>query len=165
MNRMKYDNTGVRRQDRLLTEERACEILKQGEYGYLSMVREEGSAYGIPISFVWNQKDAIYLHCAPEGTKLACLRHQPEVSFCVVGRTHVIPRQFTTEYESIVLKCHAVVGLDEDERMEALRLLVGKYAPDDVELGVKYAAKSFNRTEIIRLDVREWSGKSKMVHK
>lgn len=32
---MKFDNGSVRRQDRLMDEERAYEILKQGEYGVL----------------------------------------------------------------------------------------------------------------------------------
>ncbi len=35
---MKYVNDGVRRQDRLMDEERALELLREGEYGVLSMV-------------------------------------------------------------------------------------------------------------------------------
>lgn len=162
---MNYNNSNVRRQDRLLDENSACRILKDGEYGYLSMLKVDGTPYGIPISYVWNGKNIIYLHCAPEGTKLESIKQNPLVSFCVVGHTHVIPRQFTTEYESIVLSCNASVGLDEQERKEALRLLISKYAPDDVELGMMYAARSFHRTEIIRLVIQEWSGKSKAVHK
>lgn len=37
---MKYVNETVRRRDRLLDEERALELLKDGEYGVLSMVSE-----------------------------------------------------------------------------------------------------------------------------
>lgn len=162
---MKYDNTSVRRQDRLLDEDTARMILKNGEYGCLSMVMEDGTPYGIPISYVWDGGGSVYLHCAPEGLKLRCLAHQPVVSFCVVGKTNVIPRQFTTEYQSIVLKCRAVTGLEEAERMNALKLLITKYAPDDVQLGLTYAKKSFSRTNIVRLDIVCWSGKSKAVHK
>lgn len=159
---MKYDNTTVRRQDRLLQEENAVRLLKNGEYGYLSLIRDNGKPYGIPISYVWDGKSTIYLHCAPTGTKLQCMAHVPEVSFCVVGRTNIIPRQFTTEYESILLTCHASTNLNENEKMEALKLLIGKYAPDDVNAGLKAAAKSLHRTEIIRLDVQQWSGKAKV---
>lgn len=162
---MKYDNTLVRRQDRLLDEETARYLLKDGEYGYLSMVYEDGTAYGIPVSFVWDTKDYIYIHCAPAGKKLKCIAYQPELSFCIVGKTNVIPRQFTTEYQSIVLKCHAVMNLDEQERMNALKLLIEKYAPDDVQLGLTYAAKSFHRTNVIRLEVESWSGKAKSVRR
>lgn len=47
---MEYTNQDVRRQDRLLDEARAFEILKEGEFGILSMRTEEGDGvYGIPI--------------------------------------------------------------------------------------------------------------------
>ena len=45
-----------------------------------------------------------------------------EVSFCVVGRTQVHPSKFTTAYESVVVRCRAVRGLEPAERMQALRL-------------------------------------------
>ena len=35
---MKYVNNRVRRQDRLMDEQRALELLRDGEYGVLSMV-------------------------------------------------------------------------------------------------------------------------------
>ena len=66
---MKYVNETVRRRDRLLDEERALELLKDGEYGVLSMV-SEGGGYGIPVNFVWDGKNSAYIHCAPEGRKL-----------------------------------------------------------------------------------------------
>ena len=40
---MEFSNKEVRRQDRLLDEKRAMEIIKEGEYGILSMVSENGT--------------------------------------------------------------------------------------------------------------------------
>ena len=77
---------------------------------------------------------------------------------------NLLPSKFTTEYESIVLKGTAHIGLSPEERMRALVLLVEKLSPDDVEIGKKYAEKSFHRTEIIRLDITEFSGKTKRMH-
>lgn len=161
---MKYTNESIRRQNRLLEEEKAIALLESGEYGVLSMQAEEDSAYGVPVNYVWNKDHSIYIHCAPEGRKLRCIKHCNRVSFCVVGKTHVISNQFTTEYESIVLKCQAHIGLNEEERMHALHLLIDKYSPDDKVTGAKYAEKSFHRTEIIRLDITEASGKCKRVN-
>jgi len=160
---MEYDNSEVRRQDRLLSPERAEALLATGEYGVLSMCGERG-AYGLPLNYVWDGKESIYIHCATQGRKLASLAGEDRVSFCVVGRTHVRPSQFTTEYESIVLECRARTGLPADERMRALESLLAKYAPADRESGKTYAARSFHRTEIIRLDIGRWSGKCKSVH-
>ena len=46
---MEYRNDSVRRQDRLLDEVRARELLRGGEYGFLAMASDEG-AYGIPVN-------------------------------------------------------------------------------------------------------------------
>jgi uncharacterized protein len=37
--KMKYNNDNVRRQDRLLAEDEARELLRTGEYGVLSMIK------------------------------------------------------------------------------------------------------------------------------
>lgn len=160
---MNYTNEQIRRQDRLLEKEKAICLLENGEYGVLSIQGEENDAYGVPVNYVWNKNDSIYIHCAPEGRKLRCIKRCNRVSFCIVGKTHIISNQFTTEYESIILKCRAHIGLNEEERMNALHLLIDKYSPDDKIIGSKYAEKSFHRTEIIRLDIEEVSGKCKRV--
>lgn len=160
---MSYTNEHIRRQDRLLEQGQAQSLLQTGEYGILSMHDEDRGAYGIPINFVWNNKTSIYLHCAPQGHKLRCIEKCSDVSFCVVGNTQVVSHQFTTGYESIVLHCKAFTGLAVEERKEALLMLLDKYSPQDKDMGMKYAEKSFHRTEIIRLDILEWSGKCKRV--
>ncbi len=159
---MKFDNSTVRRQDRTLDERRAFELLKESEYGFLSMRTEDGEgAYGIPVNYVWDSGYSIYIHCAPVGRKLDCIDACPNVSFCVVGRTKVKPAQFTTAYESVVVEGCAHRGLPEAERMSAFSLLLAKYCPDDKIRGIGYAEKSFHRTEIIRIDIRTVSAKSK----
>ncbi len=158
---MNYSNKDIRRQDRLLAEKDALELLRTGEYGVLSMVDEFGKPYAIPINFVWDGNTFIYLHCAQEGRKLSCLDNNNSVSYCIVGHTNVISSKFTTEYESIILECEAHRNLSEQERMKALEILLDKFSPEDKEAGMKNAHRSFTRTEIIRLDIKHWSGKTK----
>ncbi|HOO84187.1 MAG TPA: pyridoxamine 5'-phosphate oxidase family protein [Prolixibacteraceae bacterium] len=161
---MDYSNSEVRRQDRLLDQIAATQLLSQGEYGVLSMYCNEHGVYGVPLNYAWDGNSAIYVHCAQQGQKLKCIDNNNAVSFCVVGKTNVISEKFTTEYESIVLNCRATRTLNESERMNALVLIVEKYSPGDKEVGIKYAQKSFDRTEIIRLDIEKWSGKCKKIH-
>ena len=48
---MIYNNSQIRRQDRTLDEDSAAKLLKEGEYGVLSMQAEDGNgAYGIPLT-------------------------------------------------------------------------------------------------------------------
>lgn len=161
---MRSVNDTVRRQDRLLDEARAIELLRESEYGVLSMV-SEGGGYGIPVNFVWDGKSSIFIHCAPEGRKLRALKDNPNVSLCVIGRVHLLPRNFTTEYESAIFFGKARVGLTDDEKMDALHLLIDKLSPEFKELGDTYAHKSFHRVEIIRLDLLTFSGKRKKLYK
>ena len=161
---MRYDNSGVRRRDRLMDESQALELLKTSEFGVLSMAGGE-QPYGLPLNYVWDGASSIYIHCAPVGRKLEILQQNPRVSFCVVGRVRLMPGQFTTEYQSVILEGCARVGLPPEERQHALELLVGKLSPDFREIGKSYIAKSFHRTEIIRVDFSTFSGKRKEVVK
>ena len=158
-----FNNDKVRRQDRLLNEERANYLLENGEFGVLSMITPEHKAYGIPLNYVWNRDESIYIHCAPNGRKLECIAYCSDVSFTIIGQTSIKPEKFTTNYESIVLTCKAYTNLPETERNQALKLFISKYSPHLQELGLSYAEKSFHRTEIIRLDIINVSGKSKNI--
>ena len=159
---MKYVNDTVRRQDRLMNEGRALELLRTSEYGVLSMV-SEGGGYGIPVNYVWDGRQSIYIHCAPEGRKLRALAENARVSFCLVGRVNLLPGKFTTEYESALFFGEAHTRLDDEEKMAALHLLIDKLSVDFRDTGDKYARKSFHRVEIIRVDFTEFSGKRKKV--
>ena len=159
-----YKNDNVRRQDRLLNETLAVELLRGGEYGILSMVEclgDEVGGYGVPISYVWDSENSIYFHCAPEGHKVNCLKTNSLVSFCIVGQTKIISNKFTTAYESIIIRGVVSLELSSEERMKALMLILDKYSPDCKEAGMKYAENSFNRTNIIKFDIKEFSGKTK----
>lgn len=163
---MKYNNDSVRRRERLLEEKEAISLLRTGEYGILSMIENIDKAiggYGIPLNYVWDGNASIYFHCAPEGYKLDCLKKNPNVSFSVIGHTKVISHKFTTAYESIVVRGNIVMDLPEEERRKALILVLDKYSPADKEVGLKYIEKSFHRTNIMRLDIIEVSGKTKRI--
>ena len=157
---MNYDNGNIRRRDRLLDREYAEKLLKNGEYGVLSMC-DGSSTYGIPVNYVWDGKDSIYIHCAPQGRKLDILALNSSVSFCIVGCTHVLSESFTTRYESIIVQGTATAKLSAEERMSALEMILDKYSPDHKTVGMKYAEKSFHRTAVIRIDITTVSGKCK----
>lgn len=160
---MKYDNSEVRRQDRLLPLDRAEALLRGQEWGVLSVCGADGAPYGLPLNYVWDGHRSLYVHCAPEGRKLRCLDHERRVSFCIVGNVNLLPAKFTTEYESVVLTGIAVRHLDDEEKRHALELLLEKLSPSDKAVGMQYAAASFHRVEILRLDIDSWSGKRKQV--
>ena len=70
---MHYSNSDIRRQDRLLNEVAARKLLIEGEFAVLSMQAENGGAYAVPISYVWDGKGSVFFHCAKEGRKKTSL--------------------------------------------------------------------------------------------
>ena len=150
----------LRRTDRQLPREAAEELLVKGEYGVLSTVDEHGQPYGVPVNYVYRDRK-IYLHSALQGHKLENIAANEKVSFCVVGRTRVLPEQFATEYESAIAFGTAAVVVSEAERFDALWALVNKYSPEHLDSGRDYIDKSGKAAKVVRIDVTYISGKAR----
>ncbi len=156
---MVFDNSEVRRRDRLMTEDEARGLLLGGEYGFLALA-SAGGGYGVPVNYAVDGS-RIYIHCAPEGRKLRALENDARVTFCVVGATRVVPEKFTTAYGSVMVRGRARVVTSDDERRRALQLIVAKYSPGYAGIGMTYIDKSFARTAVIAIDAESFSGKTK----
>jgi len=151
--------TKIRRSDREISAPEAKALLAGGEYGVLSTVDVDGQPYGVPLSYVY-RNDRIYFHCALEGHKLDNIAANPRVSFCVVGRTKVLPEQFATEYESAVA-FGVAAEVQGAERHDALRWLLEKYSPRFVEEGKRYMLQKDRLTRVVRIEITHISGKAR----
>ena len=150
----------IRRKDRIADVQSARRLLETGEYGFLAICALNDYGYGIPLNYAFDS-EKIYFHCAMEGFKLDSIRHNNRVSFCVVGKTKLLPEKFSTNYESVLVFGKIASKLTEDERRKALDLLVAKYCPDFIDISESYIKKSFQRTNILRLDIEHIAGKRK----
>ena len=156
---MRVHMRNVRRKDRVIGTDEAVELLLTGEYGVLSTSGADGQAYGVPLSYAFKDNH-IYFHCALSGHKLENIEHNPRVSFCVVGKTKVLPEKFATEYESAVAFGIAseITGV---ERFAALLLLLQKYTPAFLEEGEKYIAQKDLATKVFKIELTALSGKAR----
>jgi uncharacterized protein len=152
----------MRQKDRELSRQEAEAILIKGLYGVLSMSGGDDYGYGVPLSYVY-QDNSIYLHCAVEGKKLACIRRNNKVSFCVVGEAEPMPDKFTMKYESAIAFGTAIEVRDQDEKVRTLIDLVKKYYtdPDRIEKGKEVAASHAPKTVVLRLDIDHLTGKAR----
>ena len=148
----------MRRKDKALQDEDVVRLLQGCEYGTLSTVNDKGQPYGVPLNYVF-KNDALYFHCALEGHKLDNLLANSEVSFCVVGRTRLLPAEFSTEFESVIVFGEASV-VQGDERYQALTGLVEKYSPAFVEEGKKYIEHFDSRTKVVKIVIGSMKGKA-----
>lgn len=150
----------MRRKDREMSQSEAFEILQKGEYGILSMCTPSKEGYGVPLNFVF-YGNAVYFHCALEGSKLEYLRNNYRVSFCVVGKTNVIPAKFGTLFESVIAT-GKTSEVDDDEKQEALLQIIMKYSADFIPEGREYIDKLIDKVKVIRLTVESITGKARV---
>jgi hypothetical protein len=148
----------MRRKDKEISAEEAFAILKEGEYGILSVVSQGNTPYGVPLNFcVIGRK--IYFHCALDGRKLDILNKNNLVSFCVVGSTEVMPDKFGTKYESVILTGIAIEVFAETKR-NGLEGLLQKYSSNYMESGFKYIDKLTDKTKVFEIEIQNISGKT-----
>jgi uncharacterized protein len=151
-------STSMRRKDRAISDEAAAALLNKSEYGVLSTVSEDGKPYGVPLNFCLIDR-CIYFHCAVEGQKIDHMEKNRSVSFCVVGDTKILPDQFATRYESVVVRGEIEEVLDINKQI-ALQGLLRKYAPDFFEQGLRYIEDLKDRTRVFKLNIDQLSGKA-----
>lgn len=149
----------MRRKDRALENNEAIELLKNCEYGILSTIDKNGYPYGVPLSYVYVD-NSIYFHSATEGNKLDNILTNDKVSFCVVGKTSILPDKFSTKYESVIVFGKTTEVID-DEKNEALLEILNKYSPGFIKQGKAYIQNAGAKTKVIKITIEHISGKAR----
>ncbi len=149
----------MRRTDRQIEESEAFSILENGEYGILSTLSTDNVPYGIPLNYsVIDRK--VYIHCALEGRKLDNLTANPQVSFCVVMNTKLLPGDFGSMYESCILQGSAL-EVSGDEKQNALEAFLLKYSEDFLTEGMRYIEKLKGKTRVFCISIDSITGKAR----
>jgi hypothetical protein len=147
----------MRRDEKQLTEKKAVEILKEGEYGVLATIGSENYPYALPLNYIY-YNNKIYLHCAQEGHKLDNIKNNNKVSFTVVGDYELQPAEFTSKYESVVIFGQANM-LEGKAKEEVLNQFILKFSPQFKSEGFDYVKKAAHKTAIIEIKIEDLKGK------
>ncbi len=151
----------MRRKERATTREAAVKLLGDCEFAVLSMTGTDGNPYAVPVSPVLDDGDVVYIHCAPEGYKLECIAHNPNVSLVCADHITRLPEQFSTAYQSAIASGTASLVQEDEEKIHALRLITEKYAASSMPEFMDAVRKSLARTFIIKIKLNAVSGKQK----
>lgn len=149
----------MRKSKRQTTQAEALSILENGEYGIMSTVDPaDNEPYGVPLNFCL-VNNTIYFHCAAEGRKIDLMKANPKVSFCVVGQTEIDPEEFTTKFESSIVKGLAC-EVFEDEKQIALEGIIKKYSTEFISEGVDYIKRVGPQTTVYKITIESITGKA-----
>jgi len=149
----------IRLNDRVVDDEKAVEIIKNGSYGVLSTIGEDGYPYGVPLNYTYFN-NCICFHCAQEGHKLENIDYNRKVSFCVVTKSEVLGNEFDTDYESAIAFGKATVITDDSEKKDILLSVLKKYSADYLKAGNNYMKKYWDETRVIKIKIEHLSGKA-----
>lgn len=136
-------------------------ILREAEIGRLGTCAD-GEPYVVPLSFAYDDGRIVF-HCARRGKKLENIAGNPRVCF-EVDSGEVIqadePCSFSFRYRSVIAIGEARVYTDPQKIVEALRLLVDKYAPGGLsgQLTVEGVSRHENLT-VVEITIDEMTGK------
>ena len=84
------------------------------------------------------------------GKKLDNIARDPRVSLYCVGKTRLLPEEFSTLFESAVVTGRASMVEDEAQKVEVLRAICQKYAASNMHNFEREVARSLHRTGICK---------------
>lgn len=144
----------------------ALEVFDRAPYVTVSMVRPDGTPYGLPLSLIRTDDHTFYFHCADEGEKIDCLAVNQMVSLSAVSKCS--PRfeeekcNYTMYYHSAIALGRAETVTDREEKILALRLLCERFLPRYMDHFDEAIERSLDRTKVVRITLTEPPvGKSK----
>ena len=151
----------MRRKDRQMTEEDSVGLLKAGNYGILSTVNSDNSAYGIPLSYVYVD-GLIYLHCALEGRKIDNIIYNPKICFTVVSDVEPLPSAFSTKYKSVVVFGELIIIEDLEEKRKGLTEILKKYSQNYMDSGLRHIEDALDSVKVLKIEPLHITGKMRL---
>lgn len=120
----------MRRKKQEISLEESTAILMRGTSGVLAVQGDNGYPYAVPISYAYDGTH-IYFHCAKAGHKLDAIKRDNKVSFCVIDKDEVIPKEYTSYFRSVIVFGTVRIIENEQEKRKAIEKLALKYALTD----------------------------------
>ena len=154
----------MRRKDRERDEKFALGVIDSAPYGVMALTDENGEPYAIPLSPV-RIGGFLYFHSAHEGTKNDIIKNNPKAVVTFADNVAPAENEFTTGYDSAIVKGTVTEITDEKEKIEALRMLSERYCPANMERFDKAIEKSLKITAIFKMSMDEVTGKQKVLTK
>lgn len=111
-----------------LSHARCIEILETCETGILAAKGMDEFPYIVPVNYVF-ANNKIYIHGKSNGTKIQCIEKDSHITFCVIEKAEVIPKEHTTKYSSVLVYGAAKMLNTKEDKYSAINLLMNKIAP------------------------------------
>jgi nitroimidazol reductase NimA-like FMN-containing flavoprotein (pyridoxamine 5'-phosphate oxidase superfamily) len=149
----------MRRKEKEITDQIILEsILKKAKICRLGILDKE-KPYIIPVNYGYHEGH-LYIHSASEGKKITLLKKNPNICFEIEGNHKIqktgIPCNWSTTYQSIIGYGTATILTNENEKRNALHILINHYSPDT---NYDFSKNNVDAVSIIKIKIEKMTGK------
>jgi len=121
----------------------------------------DGQPYLVTVNHAFGEApDRFYFHCSSKGRKADCLRANPKVYGQALEDNGYMAGQCDHAFRSVQFEGTARFVEDENEKRDALLMLIDQQEPDPDPVKERFSKKgNFTAVGVVRIDVTGWSGK------
>jgi uncharacterized protein len=154
----------VNRTDREITNPEALEeIIKRNRIAVIGMCRKN-EPYVVTLSYGYESNEKmIYFHCAKKGQKIDFLKDNPNVCITIIDDHGKKEDECSHSYRSVVIKGKMVFVDNEQEKINAVRILINHFEKNPGKLMEKVETNSglWQRTQMLKIRLNRVTGKEK----
>jgi len=148
----------MRLKENQLSSEEAVKMLKAGSNGVLALLGDNGYTYAVPLNFAYSD-NKIYFHSAKVGHKLDAIKSNDKVSFCVVEKDEIVAKEFNSLFRSAIAFGTIRIVENDNERQNALEIILKKYSPDFFEAGKEYIKAQWDNVVVFEFNIEHLTAK------
>lgn len=166
----------MRRKGQQIDTQECMEILTHATSGVLGVFGDDGYPYTVPLSFVYTPGEprkgedgeegeanlgTIGFHCATTGHKIDSIRRNEKVSFTVIDRDEVMPKERTTKFRSVIVFGRARILEGEENLRRAANALGAKYSAGYEDLYMEETEDTIRRGTLccVEIEIDHMTGK------
>ncbi len=149
----------MRRQDKARMDKGFIDsVLNEAQEIYVGF-NTNAAPYVIALNFVYlNGK--IFIHCAPQGQKIDCIKNDARVGFTAATGLEILREKSTTAYRSVCGSGKTHIIEDLEEKRNALDAIALRYK---AHCKVPATDKMLEKTAIFCIEIEDISGKQSPV--
>lgn len=138
-----------------MSAEWALEVFDAAPYVTVSMVKPDGTPYGLPLSLARTDDNTFWFHGAQVGEKIDVLKANPAVCLSAVTKCHPLvgpmDNSFTLEFKSAMAYGKAELVESVEEKTEGLRAICSRFLPGHMAAFDAALAKSLAHTAVVKI--------------
>lgn len=159
---MKAYTTDSRMPENVMTKDEVASLLERAPVGCLGLSVDD-QPYVVPVNFVYSD-GKLYFHSASTGQKIDFLNKNQKVCFEVdevmeVKKTGESVCNYAQTFRSVIIYGQARFVNDNDEMRKMLKILVEKYAGEEVEYS---EIKCGRDLAVVEVEIEHISGKERL---